>query len=43
VVDNVADARGDTFSFGNPFSRARARQSIPLRPRMLTFRLGRSF
>jgi outer membrane receptor protein involved in Fe transport len=43
VVDNVADARGDTFSFGNPFSRARARQSTPLRPRTLTLSLGRSF
>ncbi|MGH7290730.1 MAG: TonB-dependent receptor, partial [Myxococcota bacterium] len=33
AVDNVADERGDTFSFGNPFSRSRARQSTPLRPR----------
>jgi iron complex outermembrane receptor protein len=43
VVDNVADARGDTFSFGNPFGQARARQSTPLRPRTLTLSLSRSF
>ena len=42
-VDNVADERGDTFSFGNPFSRARARQSTPLRPRTVTLSLSRSF
>ena len=43
AVDNVDDERGDTFSFGNPFSRARARQSTPLRPRTLTLSLSRSF
>jgi outer membrane receptor protein involved in Fe transport len=43
AVDNVADDRGDTFSFGNPFSSARARQSTPLRPRTVTLNLSRSF
>ena len=43
AVDNVDDERGDTFSFGNPFSRSRARQSTPLRPRTVTLSLSRSF
>lgn len=43
AMDNVADERGDTFSFGNPFGRARARQSTPLRPRTVTLSLSRSF
>lgn len=43
AVDNVSDARGDTFSFGNPFSRARAPQSTPLRPRTVTLSFSRSF
>ena len=42
-LDNVGDERGDTFSFGNPFSRARARQSTPLRPRTVTASVTRSF
>jgi outer membrane receptor protein involved in Fe transport len=37
-VDNVADARGNRFSFGNPFSVANGLQTTPLRPR--TVRLG---
>jgi outer membrane receptor protein involved in Fe transport len=37
-IDNVADARGNRFSFGNPFSVAEGQQITPLRPR--TFRLG---
>jgi hypothetical protein len=32
-VDNVTDERGNTFAFGNPFSRARFTQATPLRPR----------
>jgi outer membrane receptor protein involved in Fe transport len=43
AMDNVADERGDTFSFGNPFSRARAPQSTPLRPRTVTLSVSRSF
>ncbi|HEY0437110.1 MAG TPA: TonB-dependent receptor, partial [Phenylobacterium sp.] len=42
-VDNVADARGNTFAFGNPFSRARASQATPQRPRTLGFALARRF
>jgi outer membrane receptor protein involved in Fe transport len=37
-VDNVADARGNRFSFGNPFSVASGLQTTPLRPR--TVRIG---
>jgi outer membrane receptor protein involved in Fe transport len=37
-LDNVADARGNRFSFGNPFSVANGLQTTPLRPR--TVRLG---
>jgi outer membrane receptor protein involved in Fe transport len=37
-LDNITDETGNTFAFGNPFSRARASQTTPLRPR--TFGLG---
>jgi outer membrane receptor protein involved in Fe transport len=37
-VDNVADTRGNSFSFGNPFGVASGLQTTPLRPR--TVRLG---
>lgn len=40
-LDNVADARGNTFAFGNPFSVVRRDQVTPLRPRSL--RLGIDF
>ncbi len=42
-IDNVADERGNTFAFGNPFSRTRATQATPLRPRTIGFGLARSF
>jgi len=42
-IENVADERGNTFAFGNPFSRARATQATPLRPRTVGFGLTRSF
>ncbi|WP_293386420.1 TonB-dependent receptor [Phenylobacterium sp.] len=42
-LDNVADERGNTFAFGNPFSRARATQATPLRPRTLGFGVAHSF
>jgi outer membrane receptor protein involved in Fe transport len=42
-VDNVADERGNTFAYGNPFSRARATQATPLRPRTVGLGLERSF
>jgi iron complex outermembrane receptor protein len=42
-VDNVADERGNTFAFGNPFSRARFTQATPLRPRTVGLALARGF
>jgi outer membrane receptor protein involved in Fe transport len=42
-MDNVTDERGNTFSFGNPFSRTRALQSTPVRPRTIGLSLSRSF
>ncbi len=42
-VDNVGDERGNTFAFGNPFSRARFTQATPLRPRTVGMSLARSF
>jgi outer membrane receptor protein involved in Fe transport len=42
-VDNVTDERGNTFAFGNPFSRARFTQATPLRPRTVGFGVERSF
>lgn len=37
-LDNAANAKGNTFAFGNPFSVVRRDQTTPLRPR--TIRLG---
>jgi iron complex outermembrane receptor protein len=42
-VANLTDERGDTFAFGNPFSRARARQATPLAPRAFGLVFRRSF
>lgn len=42
-VDNVADTRGNTFAFGNPFSRAMAAQETPLRPRSIGLAIQRGF
>jgi outer membrane receptor protein involved in Fe transport len=42
-VDNVADERGNTFAFGNPFSRARFTQATPLRPRTVGMGLSHRF
>jgi outer membrane receptor protein involved in Fe transport len=42
-MDNVTDERSNTFSFGNPFSRTRALQSTPLRPRTIGVSLSRDF
>ena len=42
-VDNATDEAGNTFAYGNPFSRARASQATPLRPRTFGLRLERSF
>jgi outer membrane receptor protein involved in Fe transport len=40
-IDNLADVKGDSFAFGNPFSIMNGRQYTPLRPRTLTFSIGR--
>jgi len=42
-LNNITDETANTFAFGNPFSRARAMQSTPLRPRTLGLRVSRSF
>lgn len=42
-VANVTDERGDTFAYGNPFSRTRARQATPLPPRTFGLALRRRF
>jgi outer membrane receptor protein involved in Fe transport len=42
-VANVTDERGDTFSYGNPFSRTRAMQATPLAPRTFGLVMRRSF
>ena len=42
-VANVTDAGGDTFAFGNPFSRARSRQATPLPPRTFGLAIRRAF
>ncbi|MDR3508091.1 MAG: TonB-dependent receptor [Caulobacteraceae bacterium] len=40
ALDNPANARGDTFAFGDPFSLGAARQVTPLRPRTLSLTLA---
>jgi outer membrane receptor protein involved in Fe transport len=42
-IDNVADEAGNTFAFGNPFSRQRFTQATPLRPRTAGFGITRLF
>jgi len=42
-VDNVGDARGNLFSFGNPFSVASGLQTTPLRPRTVRIGLDAAF
>lgn len=42
-VNNITDERANTFAFGNPFSRSRAQQKTPLRPRTAGLKLSRSF
>jgi outer membrane receptor protein involved in Fe transport len=39
-LDNLFDAAGDSFAFGNPFSIRNAPQVTPLRPRTLIVSLG---
>lgn len=42
-AENLLDARGDTFAFGNPFSIRTIRQYTPLRPRSLRIGIARRF
>lgn len=42
-VDNVTDEEGNTFAYGNPFSRTRSRQETPLPPRTFGLALRRGF
>lgn len=42
-IDNLFDVRGDSFAFGNPFSIRTTNQYVPLRPRSVTFSVGRAF
>ena len=42
-IDNVTDETGNTFAYGNPFSRARATQATPLRPRTVGLGISRRF
>jgi outer membrane receptor protein involved in Fe transport len=42
-VNNLFNSEGDTFSFGNPFSRARSRQATPLPPQTFGLAIRRSF
>lgn len=42
-VANVTDESGNTFAFGNPFSRSRSRQETPLPPRAFGLAIRRRF
>ena len=42
-VDNVADERGNTFAYGNPFTFGQVRQVTPQRPRTVGLRLAAGF
>jgi outer membrane receptor protein involved in Fe transport len=42
-ANNVTDETGNTFAFGNPFSRQRFTQATPLRPRTVGLTLTRGF
>ena len=42
-VDNVFDIKGDSFSFGNPFSIMSGSQYTPLRPRTFTVSIARAW
>lgn len=42
-VTNPADASGNTFAYGNPFTFGKVRQVTPQRPRTVGFRLSTTF
>ena len=43
LEQRVTDETGNTFAYGNPFSRARATQATPLRPRTFGLAVSRNF
>ncbi|MGZ6018112.1 MAG: TonB-dependent receptor [Phenylobacterium sp.] len=43
AIENLADARGDTFAYGNPFTLRTTNQVTPLRPRTASVTLRTSF
>ncbi|CAN5706970.1 N/A [soil metagenome] len=43
AVDNLADSRGDTFAYGNPFTLRTTRQLTPLPPRTISLALRMSY
>lgn len=42
-IDNLMNARSDTFAFGNPFSVRSVRQYTPMQPRTFNLSLSRKF
>ena len=42
-LENVANSKGDTFAYGNPFSFGQVRQATPQRPRTLSLEVSRVF
>jgi outer membrane receptor protein involved in Fe transport len=42
-IDNLFDARSDTFAFGNPFSVRSVQQYTPMRPRSVSVSIARRF
>ena len=43
AIDNPADAKGNTFAYGNPFTVRSTRQITPLRPRTLSLAVTMSY
>jgi outer membrane receptor protein involved in Fe transport len=39
-IDNLLDARSDTYAYGNPLRLATSQQFVPMRPRAILFSLG---
>ena len=43
AVDNLMNGRGNSFGFGNPFTLAATKQTVPIRPRAITLGLSIGF
>ncbi|WP_133030315.1 TonB-dependent receptor plug domain-containing protein [Sphingomonas sp. PP-CE-1G-424] len=43
AVDNLLNGRGNSFGFGNPFTLASIKQTVPVRPRAITLSLSIGF